>query len=110
MAQVGLYVRSNKTELPSGSVFVDALGTGPQTLPGKTTQIVLPRNDALGRDMLKKFSAEFELVDLSRRIRGKLSAKLQHVKQTPTLIVDSNPPDKYEDVTAISQYLAKNRN
>ncbi len=91
-------------------MYVDALGTGPQRLPGKTTHIVFSKNDALARDMLKKSSAQFELVDLSGGFRGKLSAKLQHVKETPTLIVESNPPERYEGVTSISQYLAKNKN
>ncbi len=109
MARARLYVKSIKTEIPSGSVYVDALGSGPQRLPGKTTHVVLPKNDTLARDLLKKSGAKFELVDLSGSLRGKLSAKLQHVKETPTLIVESNPPERYEGVAAISGYIAKTK-
>ncbi len=78
-----------------------------QRRPGKAAHIVLPRNDAWARDLLKKSSAEFEIVDVSRGFRGKLSAKLQRVKETPTLIVESEPPEIYEGVTAISTGLTR---
>ena len=61
------------------------------------------------RELLKKSSAQFELVDLSGSLPGRLSARLQHVKKTPTLIVESNPPERYEGLTATSHYVAKTR-
>ena len=61
------------------------------------------------KDLLKKSGIDFETVDLSKGLRTRISAKLQHVSETPTLIVESSPPKRYEGVKAITQYLMETR-
>lgn len=85
------------------------MGAGPQRLPGKSVQVISSKEDSMVKDLLKKSGIDFETVDLSRGLRTRISARLQHVSETPTLIVENNPPKRYEGVKAITQYLVETR-
>ena len=107
MARTRLYVRSKRTTIVTGHVSVETIGTNHTTseyAEGSTYASLSPQ-DASARDLLRKSAVKFDLVDISKGIGPRLSARLKGVKQTPTLLDGNNPQKLYAGVKEISQYI-----
>ena len=109
MARVQLYVRSKRATMITRHAFSHGMGNAQSYQEGSTVA-KLPREDAYARDLLKSSGVDFELVDLSAGIGPRLRARLQGVRQTPTLLDRDRSPQLYAGMKEISDYVTEHKN
>jgi hypothetical protein len=112
MAKARLFVKSKRTTMITGHVSMETMGSvhwNTDYAEGSTLSSLSPQ-DAHAKQIVTRSGIEFDLVDVSKSVRARLTGKLSGIKQTPTLLVETSPSRRYVGLQEISRYLAERQN